>query len=200
MKKLVSDTFQALLAWVNDGAPDGESGHSREFGHLTSFQIDRAKKATSTMNEAFGFAIGNHWTTLQCKETVFAIRYFAGLDSTGTKAEEAGLEYQPLVQPLGKWGGAGSHPRPTMVSIESKTSASHAVVLISWGRQTVKGYGDWKTAEYNLLAICKSGYEEAREFMFNLANAFTDLEDLTTLSADRAEGRDRWTDDGHADF
>lgn len=200
MKKFVSQIFLSLLAWVNDGLPDGESGHSTEFGHLTSFQIDRAKKATSTINEVFGFALGNHWTTLQCKETVFANRYFAGMDSTGAKAEALGLEYQPMIQALGKWQGEGSHPRPTMVSIESKTSTNHAVVLVAWGRQTVKGYGDWKTAEYHLLGICKSGYEEARNLMFEVASAFTDLEDLTDLSADRAEGRDRWTDDGHADF
>ena len=200
MRNFISKTFLALMEWVNDGLPDGESGHSQEFGHLTSFQIDRAKKATSTMNEVFGFALGNHWTELNLTEKGIIGRYFAGLDKTSEKMEALGLAYRPMIQALGRWGGEGSFPRPTMLSIESKTSQRHAVILISFLEMTVKGYGDWNTAEFHVLGICQSGYEEAQQLMRDVTNAFTDLEGLTDLSADRAEGRDRWTDDGLADF
>jgi len=199
MRNWISKTFIALMAWVNDGLGDDQSGHSQEFGHLTAFQIDRARKATGVMNEVLGFALGNHWTALQMQESGIASRYFAGVDKTGEKAEMLGLAYRPIIAPLGRWGGEGSHPRPTMLTIESATSARVAVMLVSWGEMTVKGYGDWNTAEFNLFGIC-ADHDEAEALVRSVVRSFADLEQLTDLSADRAEGSDKWKDDGLADF
>ena len=197
--KQLAKAFLALMAWVNDGLPDGESGHSLEFGHLNSFQIDRAKKATSVMNEFFGFALGNHWTMLQMNPNQLASVYFAGMDKTGEKADTLGLAYRPIMLPLGRWGGEGSFPRPTIMSVESGSSRRVALVMVSWGEVTVKGYGDWATAEFTMVGVYED-HDDAEDNAKAIGRAYTDLEMLAEISADRGERRDDYTEGGLGDF
>ena len=199
MRNQFSKKFLELMSWVNDGLPDSESGHSQEFGHLNSFQQDGAKQATSVMNEVLGFALGNHWTMLNMEEQDIATRFFAGVDKTGTKAQSLGLAYRPIVESLGKWGGEGSFPRPSMLSIESSTSARVAVLLISFTEKTMKGWGEWSTAEFNLFGICPD-HDEAQALIMSVSKAFRQLEDLANISADYAEGKGKDRSTGLADF
>lgn len=180
-----------LLAWAT-------GGHETEYEGLTVFMKDNARRAGSTLQEFMSFALANHVSMLNIETSEIVSRYFAGVSKTTDKTDALGLAYRPIVQSVGRWQGEGSFPRPVLVTVESSTSGRVAVVLVSFRETTARGWGEWNSAQYELLAI-EDDQSDAEVVVREFDRAVRHLEELAEFVNQRPEVS-QTTKVGGADF
>ena len=182
-----------IYQWINDGLPDTETGFSVEFGHLKSFQQDKAKQATAVMNDAIQYALANDFWSLSIEKSGVANSFFASVSKDGKKAQELDLAGQPTSRALGKYE-PDQFPRPVMVTVESATSHNVAIVLVSFAEVTFAGFGEWGSVEQGnqpeMQVFGVYGNQAyADEALREIANAYRTLEQVADLVHDYAEKR-----------
>lgn len=182
-----------IWKWINDGLADSETGLSVEFGHLKSFQQDKAKHATAVLNEAMNYAMANDFYGLNIEKSGVANSFFASVSKDGKKAAELDLAGQPTSRALGKYE-PDQFPRPVMVTVESATSHAVAIVLVTFEAVTFAGFGEWGSVEQRnqpemeVLGVY-GNQAYADEALREIANAYRTLEQVADLVHDYAERR-----------
>lgn len=148
-----------------------------EFEKLHPKQRENCAAARETILEMVELMSGHHISDIgvsDARKDGISEAFYAALDQTGEKAHDLG--YQPTVLRIGPRRDRYEVPSPVLIAIQSSTSQSGALVLVTFNSfNPVNGWGDWADVTMNVAGIFDS-LDEAKKFQARVAQAFGILE------------------------